>query len=197
MAELKTTGPALLVCGFGRCGSSLVMQMLAAGGMPVAGEWPAFEDEVASPSNPARDWAGAAGKAVKVIDPFRIRLPEGRCPAIWLDRDRREQARSQAKFAATMMGLRFGRSGERKLQSSYLSDRPKAMAALSGRSIECMQFEDVLRDPRGAAATLARISGRTLDEVAMARVVRPRVPTCYPTMLEFEMIAERQACAGR
>ena len=45
MSNLSDT--ILLICGHGRCGSSLVMQMLAAGGVKCAGKYPDFEpDEV-------------------------------------------------------------------------------------------------------------------------------------------------------
>lgn len=108
---------------------------------------------------------------------------------------RREQARSQSKFAAVMLGLRFGQAGERKLAASYLADRPRALAALAGHPIEFMRFETILLDPSPAAAALARVSGCPLDELAMARVVRARPPTCHPTMLEIEMIEERERAA--
>lgn len=38
----------ILVCGFGRCGSSLVMQMLDVGGLPVVGSFPDYERAEAS-----------------------------------------------------------------------------------------------------------------------------------------------------
>ena len=37
--------PTVFVCGHGRCGSSMVMQMLDAGGFPCFGEYPAYEPE--------------------------------------------------------------------------------------------------------------------------------------------------------
>jgi len=39
---VKEERNGLLICGAGRCGSSMLMQMLDAAGLPVAGEGPAY-----------------------------------------------------------------------------------------------------------------------------------------------------------
>lgn len=63
-----------IVCGFGRCGMSLVMQTLDAGGMPVHDSWPAYEDATAHGGNRAlMDTLPA--KAVKRLDRQLPSLP--------------------------------------------------------------------------------------------------------------------------
>jgi hypothetical protein len=39
------SAPVIVVAGLGRCGTSLVMQMLAAAGLPCVGSFPDFEDD--------------------------------------------------------------------------------------------------------------------------------------------------------
>ena len=85
------------------------MQMLAAGGAMVVGSFPDYEVPQAAGWNDAldADWLRTIpGRALKLLDPHRMRLPRGiPFKAIWLNRNHREQARSQAKFGNAMMGL--------------------------------------------------------------------------------------------
>lgn len=72
----------VIVSGFGRCGSSMTMQMLAAGGIECLGEWPSFEHPKALKLDMA--WLRAQeGKALKVLDPHRHRLPLALQEAGW------------------------------------------------------------------------------------------------------------------
>ena len=122
----------LLVCGFGHCGSSLVMQMLAAGGHPVTGTWPDFEGSKAASASSAAEWRAMDGRAVKVLDLHERPLPRGLAGrAVWLDRDPTQQALSQAKFLRWTMGIALDRHARRALAQSYRADRPAAIAALS------------------------------------------------------------------
>lgn len=52
MTHKSLSNHTIIVTGFG--GSSLVMQMLEAGGVPVTGEYPAFEHELGSPLRRSR-----------------------------------------------------------------------------------------------------------------------------------------------
>ena len=91
----------VLVVGLGRCGSSLTMQMLAAGGMPVHGKAPTYEVEEAMVGRMDRAWLAAQRGAIKVLEPKRMPslvLDHPGNAIIWLDRDPDQQAKSQAKF---------------------------------------------------------------------------------------------------
>src|SRR5690242_18079420 len=100
----------IIVSGLGRCGTSLVMQMLDAGGIPCHGPFPAYEpDDVGV----GRDLAKllAIPKAFKMIDPHRDALfpsMQG-VRVIWIDRDFEEQARSQVKMVETFGGFKVPR----------------------------------------------------------------------------------------
>ena len=78
----------VLVCGLARCGTSLTMQMLQAGGMRCAGRAPAFEDFRAFAGGYSDSWMREqAGGAVKVLDPqliSRRQLAALPAIAIWL-----------------------------------------------------------------------------------------------------------------
>src|SRR5271163_1780808 len=93
--------PPVVVTGFGRCGSSLVMQMLHAAGFPVTGEYPSFECEeyhfggVAPP-------AGAS----KILNLDCEAPPGGPYRWIWLDRNPAQQVKSQAKLLRELGGVR-------------------------------------------------------------------------------------------
>lgn len=196
------TKPVILVCGFGRCGSSLLMQMLAAGDIPVTGEWPGFEDDRVGPDfDPA--WIAAQhGRAVKLLDPqlFRHRFLPGDYRVIWLDRDRRQQARSQAKFIRAVQGLPIDRRGIRRLAASYRRDRPVAMAALRKLGpVLTLRFEDLLTKPfstTGAVLDFLEAGGedRAQQILTMADAIRMRSPAARPDMaLETQLLREREA----
>lgn len=199
MNDQQPSAPIILVCGFGRCGSSLVMQMLAAGGVPMTGEWPAFEADQVGDLALDADWlATVPGHAIKLLDPHRAPIPAiaGGYRSIWLDRDPREQSRSHAKFLRLMMGIHLSRIDIRRFAASYSKDRPKALAALHARGWVCrLRFEDVLADPVGAATTLAAFVGVSVENVrAMASAVRPRLPSCAGGLdMELALLAERSA----
>jgi hypothetical protein len=193
--------PVTLVCGFGRCGSSLMMQMLAAGGMPTTARFPAFEDERASPQraehNDARWLTTCEGHAVKLLDPHRFDIPPGPgfyC-VIWCSRDREEQARSQAKFLKMICGVPTTRRDVKALMKSYIDDKPAAFRSLAaarcGPILE-VHFETMLARPHEVADVVAEhCSHRPLDKIAMAAAVRPRSPRCAPGLdMELALISE-------
>lgn len=191
-----THDPIYLVCGFGRCGSSLVMQMLAAGGMDCVGRWPSYEWE----GGGAIPWADMGGRVVKILDLFRqpdFDLPRrpGGYRALWLDRNPDQQARSLIKFQAAV-GLRAApradRTERRALARSLANDRAGCITKLhriAGRAPTMMTFENILRDPVRAASALVAWTDQDLDRQAMAAQPLPRDAACLPGMLETRLLA--------
>lgn len=179
----------LVVCGFGRCGSSLVMQMLQVGGFPVTGEYPAFEDERFS----TEQQKAPAGVAIKVLDPHVFTPPPGKYRWLWLDRDPRQQAKSQVKFMRKVVGVPCGKETVLPLAKSYERDRPACMEVirrLGGPVLE-LRFEYVINSPRSAAVDIEVFAG-CRDREKMAAVVRKRSTLCLPYLLEEELL--REAC---
>jgi hypothetical protein len=192
----------LLVCGHGRCGSSLTMQMLHAGGYPVVGTWPDYEPFEAGwwSSSAAAEWIAAAdGKAFKLLDPQMYAPPKGpayRC--LWLKREPKEQARSAIKLLSRWTPLKPTRRDVAGMAKGYARDTPLAWRELKAAGVSDMlvlHFEKLIRDPRASATALAQWIGRPLDVDAMVRQVAPRPSTCLPFMIE-ELQLERRARLG-
>lgn len=197
-----TMKPITIVAGFGRCGSSLVMQMLAAGGMPTPyAEFPSYEVDFAK--TPVM-MSALQGGAIKVLAPHIHRPPVGPVYRwIWLDRDPVEQAKSMAKFwraafveapASLPPMLEFGPDQIAELAESFKRDRPRANGLML-KYTQCtgilkLRFEAILLDPPWAAYSLSKFCGGRLDEAKMVAAVRPRGPECLPYMLELEQLAE-------
>ena len=189
---MKKDGKITLVCGFGRCGTSLVMRMLDAGGLPPFESGPpAYEN----PANTDLFWLRqAVGHAVKILDPLKFQLPpEWPWRFIWIDRDPKQQARSQIKFLSQFFqDVPSDRATLRRLGGGMRRDRGPALAMLrrlGGEQPLILAFEDILTDPAAAAARLSAFCGG-LDAARMAAQVLQRPTDCLPYMLEFDLLAQ-------
>lgn len=167
---------AIGVCGFGRCGSTMVMGMLVAGGArcnvpPTHEEWPLPE-------------YAELGQAVKLLDIFRHH-PLPLAPAwsfVWLDRDPVQQGRSHIKFGNAMAGLDLPDEAALAYAASYAKDRPGCLSFLRAHgSVLVLQYERILTAPRKAAKALREVYP-ALDVTAAAAVVHPRDGACRPDL---------------
>lgn len=185
------SAPTIIVAGLGRCGTSMLMQMLHRGGVPCVGVWPAFEPEESWAPTP-EFIADSAGKAVKVLDPQRVGLP-GDVRVIWLDRDHREQAKSHAKFMNAMLGRHIDRAGRRVLAAGMARDTQRAMEVIGSRPLMRLRFEEVLQARLAVAYMLeAFIQRPAFDAEAAANAVLKRQATCTPG-LDVELSLMRAA----
>ncbi len=167
----------IIVAGLGRCGSSMLMQMLSRGGVPCVGDWPAFEPEEAKAPT-AAFIAACAGKAVKILDPQRVGLP-GDVRVIWLDRDHAEQAKSHAKFLRLLLGIEVDRMQRRRLVNSFVRDTHAALALIGSRPVMRLRFDEVLSSPESAAQLVGDFTRhRGFDVAAAAAAVHKRSQTC-------------------
>lgn len=183
--------PTIVVTGLGRCGTSLMMQMLHAGGVPCVGIYPAFEEHFTQEL-----LNSSAGKALKILDPQRERPAfNANTWVIRLTRDHREQARSSAKFLALTMGMPVNRGTVRSIESSYGPDERKISGLIEHiERNQCLQlsFEELIEAPDRAtkwvAAFLER-AGISLDETAARAQVRARSTACAPGLdLEIALL---------
>jgi hypothetical protein len=196
-----TVPEIILVAGQGRCGTSLVMQMLSAAGVPCVGSYPDFEDAVVEHLLPAvpHSWTTAcAGKAVKLLDPQRAHPPPGpRYKTIWLTRDVDQQARSQLK----LVGQAPSRANRRAFVKSLRAGDNAAHCALrdagchAGSNLAHLRFEQILADPITTAAALISYLGLHAPYAgkiqAMAGCVVPRSSDCLEGFLESALIERR------
>lgn len=188
----------ILVSTFQRGGSSLVMQMLAAAGVTVAGDYPAYEPEEAYPKGRARnvDHMAAVKGAVKLLEPAGVKHTiKIANHAVWIDRDPKQRAHSASKFSHRFMGNPpFNRAHKRQLAVSYIQDRRESVANLKlllrpGGEVTVIRFEKLIEEPENTAWTLAQAFG--LDRMAvkpMAHCVVKRTSECLPYMLEQDLL---------
>jgi hypothetical protein len=192
----------IVVSGLARCGSSLTMQMLHAGGLRCAAEPPAFEDVDRFGLGCSVSWKLLQRyQAVKIIEPHLIKIAPGADVAvIWLRRNPFEQARSQIKLVKALAAdVPSNAETVSRITQGILSDTVKAMAALKpcSRATLVLKFEELVGPERFAAAQkIADFVYATLHVqlpvATMAARILPRGPECEPALaIESLLIRER------
>jgi hypothetical protein len=181
---------AVAVCGFGRCGSTMAMSMLVAGGCP-----PGNAATVPYEGDPAalvgRDLTGTC---VKLLAGGRMsEIPEGPTAAwrfVWMDRNPAEQGKSMAKFLTVMapvLGIQALRPSPTRLARTFEADRPYLLGALRRIGpVLVLDYERVLAQPRKAAKRMRREIWPGLDVEAAAAAVHKRDGKCRPD-IAFEL----------
>jgi hypothetical protein len=182
-----TSDNILFVAGLGRCGTTMVMQMLHAAGTPCAGTPPAFEDIPVSPSRVDHPWlALQRGRVVKWIDPTVTRIKGHKGGVIFLSRDPMEQAKSQAKLLGVCLDRSARRGMANLIQRDTIRARRIVTAELGSHYVLLLRFEKVLAAPLAAACQIARACDALDlpfgDERAAAAVVLDRPAACAPDL---------------
>ncbi len=179
--------PAFLtvVSGLPRSGTSMVMQMVHAGGLPAVTDGV----RIADPDNPRgyfefervkalrtdRSWLPEArGKVIKVIHMLLPELPVDQdYRVLFVERDLDEVLASQQK-----MLTRLGRPGAalppERLRAAFQSQLHQVRGWLAQQprfQVLPVEYASVVQDPRAAAAAINRWLGGGLDEAAMAAAV--------------------------
>lgn len=182
---------AVAVCGFGRCGSTMLMAMLNAGGIPpVAG---ADERSYEAPLERLTA-SDVDGRAVKVLD-FHDRMPAGvDWRIIWCDRRPADRAASAAKLADAQ-GWKVPPDFEQSLLADDKRKRSEVRRRLAAYGpIHTVRYERALRKPLAVAAELLGFLAvpdlPMLDQRAAAAAVHDRSPAVRPD-LDFEAYGRR------
>jgi hypothetical protein len=189
--RLRFGPPVIVVSGLPRSGTSLMMQMLAAGGLPVVTDEVRGGDE----SNPRGyfeleavkglerggdvEWLRRArGRAVKVVSPLLTHLPETfNYRVILMERHLAEVIASQDTMLA-----RRGQPAETvaagELTRRYEVHMRHVRALLAGR--RCFEalvvgYADVLGRPLEEATRITHFVGKPLDRQRMVAVVDDRL----------------------
>jgi hypothetical protein len=176
-----------VVSGLPRSGTSLMMQMLQAGGLPplTDGTRPAdpdnprgyFEYEPVKRLRQDASWVGGAvGRAVKVVHLLLPDLPPGHeYRALLMRRDLAEVVRSQ-RVMLERSGKKGAALGDEQLAAVFAQQLAKVEAWLAAqphfRVLE-VPHRDAVTDPAAVAARVADFLGGGLDVEAMARAVDP------------------------
>ena len=174
-----------IVSGIPRSGTSLMMQMIAAGGMPVLTDGQRSADE----NNPRGylEWeaakslartpeviAAAEGKVVKIISSLLLSLPaQHEYRVIFMRRPLEEVIASQNK-----MLQRLGKEVPPAPQGAVIAafeqhlDKIRTwLAEQSNIAVLYVDYPAVVQDPEGEAARVGAFLGNNLDVAAMARQV--------------------------
>lgn len=183
-------GVVVVVSGLPRSGTSMVMQMLAAGGVE------AFTDaaRAADENNPRgylehedvkrrvadAAWVrGARGRALKVVAPLVQQLPRGERYAVVFVRRRMDEVLASQSKMRTRLGADGPERDSSGLRRAFEKTVARSLSALRGRAdVRVIEIDhaSVLDDPAGAARVLgAFVRGAggcaAFDEQAAAAVV--------------------------
>lgn len=175
-----------IVSGLPRSGTSMMMQMLQAGGMPCLVDGAREPDE----NNPRGYYefdavkrlhsdssllGQATGKAVKIVAPLLPRLPaklETPFRIVFMERDLDEVLASQAAMLARL-GKEPGSASPDAMKTSYAKLLSQVNAELGTRQIPTLviSHRETIANPHEVAERLNRFCGGTLHEPAMVAAV--------------------------
>ena len=176
-----------IVSGLPRSGTSLLMQMLAAGGMQVItdGQRTAdqhnprgyFELEAVKHTRTNHSWlVHAEGKAVKVVHLLLLHLPVDReYRVIFMQRDLNEIIASQ-RAMLQQQGKPTANLPDSKLAEIFGNQLSQVLQWLSQNlnfRVLHLQHRDVIEMPLAAAEQIATFLGGGLDPKRMASAVEP------------------------
>lgn len=174
-----------IVSGLPRSGTSMMMQMLQAGGLEIVSDGKResdsdnpkgyLEDERVKRLHLDKQWLNEAeGKVLKVVAPLVMQLPAGfNYKIIFMERDMHELLTSQqvmlgrkkeveTKTYPTALADAFGKQLEKT--KSWLATQPQI-------SVLFMNYADVLNAPEESAEHIAAFLEKELDIPAMAQAV--------------------------
>lgn len=176
---LKSDGP-IIVSGLPRSGTSLLMQMLHAGGIPIDTDHHRQADE----HNPQGYFEQEkvkniavdahflkAGTATKVVIPLVFNLPLRNCyQLIWIRRNLEEVIESQHRMAGLI-------ATREELESVYRHYEVKTEEYIHHAAWPLLELDyvSVLQQPRKAAKAIADFLKKDLNIEAMATAVIPKL----------------------
>lgn len=188
-------GWTVVVSGLPRSGTSLLMQMLEAGGLPIVSDGRRAadadnprgyyeHDAVRSLHRDAGWLAQPIGGAVKIVSPLLRHLPAGpRYRVVLIERDLDEVLASQRAMLERRAETRGGDDdgsddapAETRLRGAFEAQRAHCRRWLAGRAdVESLaiQHAELLAEPRRVAGRLAAFVDAGLDIAAMTAVVDP------------------------
>ena len=190
--SIDLTDTITIVSGLPRSGTSMMMQMLQAGGLPPLTDDSRepdegnprgyYEHEKAKQLRTDRSWvAEAKGKAVKVVAQLLGALPARTDDGppqrldyrvIFMERDLAEVLSSQRKLLA-LQGKDGADLSDDRLERVFASQVRQVKRYLSARKIPtlCVSYSDTVRQPQEAAHRVNAFMAELLDEEAMVGAV--------------------------
>jgi len=193
--------PIIIVTGLGRCGSTMMMQMLKAGGIePYADHASSLECSLTTTLPYNHNWLNQCeGKAVKVLDVWRWQVPsQYNAKFIWLQRNLHEQAKSQVKFMTAIGELPPNVNAARlikKVEKRLAEENIGMYRYLSARPFIALRFEEILQSPLTTARSIGHFIGSDLacNTTLAASAVFTDRPTKCASDLNIELILAMHA----
>ena len=176
-----------VVSGLPRSGTSLMMQMLAAGGMPVLtdelrGPDPDnprgyYEFEPVKRSRHDPSWlVGTQGKAVKLVHLLLYDLPPEYCYRVIFMKRRLSEVLASQRAMLDRQGKKGANLSHARLGEIYESQLGKLEIWLnqqSNFSVLSVDYNELIADPRIATDAIASFVEGGLDIIAMTKMVDP------------------------
>jgi hypothetical protein len=189
--RLRFGDPVIVVSGLPRSGTSMMMNMLQAGGLTLFADnvriaddsnplgYFEFERVKTLETDPDRSWVrGARGQAIKIVCPLLRFLPEtNNYRVVFMERDLVEVIASQDTMLEKA-GEPPGGVPQDEVAKAYEHQLWRAKYLVSHRPcFEALfvRHRDVLADPAGQARRVATFLGRVLDVDRMAGAVDERL----------------------
>jgi hypothetical protein len=179
--------PITIVSGLPRSGTSMMMRMLEAGGVPPLTDHVRKPDEdnplgyyefegVKQTKKDAAWLQQAAGQAVKMVYRLLYDLPPDHRYRVVFMRRKLEEVIASQDVMLSRRGRRadtLSRDRLRGLFEEQLHEVERWVARQPSFQILDVSYNDVLADPRAAAQAVNRFLGGALDVEAMVKVVEP------------------------
>lgn len=176
-----------VISGLPRSGTSLVMQMLAAGGMPILTDGRREKDEsnprgyfeyepVKNLRNDNKWLAVSQGQAVKIITQLLPYLALGlQYRIVYVERDLDEVLLSQRRMLerSGQVGFKISDDQLRRTYAAQVSNIRRWLTLQANVKLQTISFRQILDDPSESAIAIAEFLGGTLNVDAMAATVDP------------------------
>jgi len=188
-SEKEPEDRVIVVSGLPRSGTSMMMQMLEAGGTEIVTDGIRkadddnpkgyYEFEKVKQLQDSTEWLDdCRGKAIKMVSPLLSRLPDDMSyKVIFMRRDLKEVLASQ-----NVMLKRLGRQGanisDEEMIEQFDAHLHEVMGWLADKhnfDVLYINFKDVVRHPHETAVAVNRFLGKTMDTTAMGNVVEQKL----------------------
>lgn len=190
LRRLRVGPPIVVVSGLPRSGTSMMMRMLEAGGVPIVADGVREADvsnprgyfeleavkDLDKPGRPLPWLPPARGHAVKIISFLLTWLPEDYdYQVIFMDRDLDEVLASQQQMLERRGEAPADAAREaaavRATYESHLAQVRRFLGVRRCFSTLTISYREAVADPAGTAARVAAFLGRRLDTAAMTAAV--------------------------